>query len=68
MGRPVSESRLVVFGFACVSTCVSGRLAKVAATMCGHKGVTVAALWSGVVGVQFCMAKVNRHYLSRHEN
>ena len=67
MGRPVSESWLVVLGFACVSTCVSGRWAKVA-NVSGHECVTAAALWSKVVGVQFCMAKVNRHCVSRHEN
>ena len=62
MGRTVSEAKLVVFGFACVSTCVPGRWVKVDVTMCGHKCVTSAALRSGVVVVQFCMAGVNRHY------
>ena len=62
MGRTVSDAKLVVFGFARVSIRVSGRLAKVAETMCGHKCDTSAALWSRVVGVQFCMAGVNRHY------
>ena len=61
VGRPVSVHCLVMHGFVCVSTYVSGNWASVASVACGHDGVSAAALaWLQGVMVHLCMAMNKR--------